>query len=59
MPRKTSSFPRHCLLFRKTNSTVPLYADEFVCGNIPSFFNICQRVDRFVDTLKQADGLFF
>jgi len=24
------------------------------CENIPSFFNICQRADRFIDTLKAA-----
>ena len=45
MPRKTSGFPRHRLLFRKTNSL--LYADEFVLRKYPFLFQhpsaFCRR----------------
>ncbi len=49
--RETSSFPYRCLLFAKSFSGVPVYADEndfvkYICV----FRHLPQRVD-FIDTL--------
>jgi len=32
-------------------------ATKTISQNIPSFFNVCQRVDRFIDTLKRHGKL--
>ena len=67
MSRKTSDFPRHCLLFRKTNSTVPLYANEFVLRKYPFLFQhlpacrqVCRHAERDVCPayIYDKDSLF-
>ena len=43
-------------LSHKGDAFVGALATKTISQNIPSFFNICQRVDRFIDTLGGWHG---
>ena len=57
----TSSIHHFFTLFRQAVSTVLSTPTSRLDENLPAFFEVCQRVDRFIDTLKpsaKAEGFF-
>ena len=50
--RFSSREPHRCLLFKNTNSTVPLYADEFVFLKYTYLLSKSPQRVEFLDTLR-------